>query len=189
MNTHFTDISKDAKTHYRITKPGRHIFFVHNRSGDLLFSLQKADVHVQIYGLYEGDSDDTFTLRTTQHHRAPNTSSVCMINGIFSSDARFSFDGLIRIEKKARGTEAHLTNRNLLLSPHAHVRTQPILEILPHDVICTHAATVGAPNEEQINFLISRGLTKKAATRLIVNGFRDELIKQLPTAYQKEFRS
>ncbi len=182
MTKQYTDISNDNKKLYRITKSGEHVFFLHNRSDDITFSIEKKGAHVMIYGLYEGTKNDTFTLRTTQLHKAPHTSSQTLIKGVFSGASHFSYDGLIRIEKKAQHTAAHLTNRNLILSSKAIVHTQPILEILPQDVICTHAATVGAPNEEQINFLVSRGMHKKTATRLIVDGFKNELFSHLPTA-------
>jgi len=182
MTKTYTDISKDSRKLYQITKSGEHIFFLHNRSGEITFSIEKKGARVLLYGIYEGTKEDVFTLRTTQLHKAPHTTSQTLIKGIFSGQSRFSYDGLIRIEKKAQYTEAHLTNRNLVLSSKAIVHTQPILEILPQDVICTHAATIGAPNEEQINFLISRGMNKKTATRLIVDGFKNELLSHLPTA-------
>jgi len=182
MTKTYTDISNDNKKLYRITTPGEHVFFLHNRSDEIVFSLEKEGAHVKIYGLYEGKEDEKFALHTTQHHKAPHTSSQTLIKGIFSDRSHFSYDGLIRIEKKAQHTQAHLTNRNIVLSKKVVIHTQPILEILPQDVICTHAATIGAPSEEQINFLISRGMNKKTATRLIVDGFRNDLKKLLPTA-------
>ena len=100
--------------------------------------------------------------------------------------ARQVFAGLIRVEPHAQRTDAYQANRNLVLSDKARVDTMPRLEIGANDVRCTHGATIGQVDQDQLFYLQSRGLSEVDATKMIVNGFVEPIVKELPMEYAVE---
>jgi Fe-S cluster assembly protein SufD len=90
------------------------------------------------------------------------------------------FRGLIRVHPKAQRTDAYQTNRNLVLSSKARADSLPNLEIQADDVRCSHAATVGQLDQEEVFYLLSRGVPRTEAIRLVVFGFFSEVLDQLP---------
>ncbi len=104
-------------------------------------------------------------------HVAPHTRGDILYRGIIRDRARTVFQGLIKVEKQAQQTDSYLANHNLLLSPRARADSIPTLEIEANDVRCTHGATVGQLDEEQLFYMRSRGLSRQEAERLIVTGF------------------
>ncbi|NNM31539.1 MAG: Fe-S cluster assembly protein SufD, partial [Gemmatimonadetes bacterium] len=90
------------------------------------------------------------------------------------------FRGIIRVHKGAQGTDAYQTNRNLLLSEGAIADSLPNLEIGADDVRCSHGATVGQLDAEALFYLMSRGLRREQAERLVVLGFLGEVLSRLP---------
>jgi Fe-S cluster assembly protein SufD len=86
---------------------------------------------------------------------------------------------MIRVEQDAQGTNAYQENRNLLLSTSAHADSIPGLEILANDVRCTHGATLGQVDKEQLFYLMSRGLPYAEAERLIVRGFFQDVLDRI----------
>jgi Fe-S cluster assembly protein SufD len=130
--------------------------------------------------LYFADGSQMHDFRTLQDHTAPKTTSDLLFKGAVKDTARSVYTGLIRIGREARGTAAFQTNRNLTLSEGAWAESVPNLEIETNDVRCSHASTVGPIDAEQRFYLESRGVRPAAAERLIVLGFFDEVIEQLP---------
>jgi Fe-S cluster assembly protein SufD len=126
---------------------------------------------VRVTGLYALDGDQHLDLDTTQEHAAPHATSDLAFKGVLQGHSRSVWRGIIRVDKGAQKTDAFQENRNMLLSPHAHADSIPGLEILANDVRCTHAATIGQVDRELLFFLMSRGFSRTAATRLIVQGF------------------
>jgi Fe-S cluster assembly protein SufD len=129
---------------------------------------------------YFGDGDQTLDFRTFQHHDAPDTTSNLLFKGAVGGRSRSVYTGLIRVSKEARGTNAFQTNRNVKLSDEAWAESVPNLEIETNDVRCSHASTVGPVDPEQRFYLESRGVPPTIADRLIVAGFFDEVVRQLP---------
>ena len=129
---------------------------------------------------YFGDGDQTLDFRTFQHHDAPDTTSNLLFKGAVGGRSRSVYTGLIRVSKDARGTNAFQTNRNVKLSEDAWAESVPNLEIETNDVRCSHASTVGPVDPEQRFYLESRGVPPTVADRLIVAGFFDEVVRQLP---------
>jgi Fe-S cluster assembly protein SufD len=86
---------------------------------------------------------------------------------------------MIRVEKDAQKTNAYQECRNLMLSPTTHAVPIPGLEILANDVRCTHGATVGRVNREDMFYLMSRGLQRPEAERLIVRGFFQSVLDRI----------
>jgi Fe-S cluster assembly protein SufD len=84
------------------------------------------------------------------------------------------------VDKDAQLTDAYQTNRNLILSEHAKARTLPNLEIEADDVRCSHGASVGQVDAAQLFYLMSRGLSRMQAERLLVFGFFDEVLRRIP---------
>jgi Fe-S cluster assembly protein SufD len=131
---------------------------------------------------YFGDGDQTLDFRTFQFHDAPDTTSNLLFKGAVAGRSRSVYTGLIKVAPEARGTNAFQTNRNVKLSDEAWAESVPNLEIETNDVRCSHASTVGPVDPEQRFYLESRGVPPTVADRLIVAGFFDEVVRQLPVA-------
>ena len=86
---------------------------------------------------------------------------------------------MIRVEQDAQKTNAYQENRNLLLSPDAHADSIPGLEIMANDVRCTHGATLGRVNRDELFYLMTRGLSRSEAERLIVRGFFQDILDRI----------
>ncbi len=151
--------------------------------------LSRADVTSRLLGpgsdsemlaLWFGDSDQHFDHHTLQHHAAPHAHSDLLFKGALTDRASSVFRGLIRVDKGAQLTDAYQTNRNLLLSDGAKATSLPNLEIEADDVRCSHGATIGQVESGQLFYLMSRGLDRQQAERLLVFGFLDEVLGRLP---------
>ena len=130
--------------------------------------------------LYFAGGEQMHDFRTIQDHDAPHTTSDLLFKGAVQDSARSVYTGLIKIRPHARGTSAFQTNRNLTLSEGAWAESVPNLEIETNDVKCSHASTVGPIDPEQRFYLESRGIPTPVAERLVVLGFFDEVLDQLP---------
>jgi Fe-S cluster assembly protein SufD len=130
--------------------------------------------------LYFAGGSQMHDFRTIQDHDAPHTTSDLLFKGAVQDSSRSVYTGLIKIRKHARGTAAFQTNRNLTLTEGAWAESVPNLEIETNDVRCSHASTVGPIDPEQRFYLESRGIPTRIAERLIVLGFFDEVLDQLP---------
>ncbi|UCG40800.1 MAG: Fe-S cluster assembly protein SufD [Acidimicrobiia bacterium] len=134
----------------------------------------------ELIGLSFGDQTQTHDYRVIVRHEGKNTSSDVFLKGAVEDEASSVFTGLLRIEEDATRTSAFETNRNLVLSESASAQSVPNLEILCNDVICGHGSTVGQLEEEHLYYLMSRGLPKDRAERVLVRGFFEEVIDRLP---------
>ncbi len=131
-------------------------------------------------GLYFGDGDQHFDFNTSQDHVAPEATSDLLYKGAMDHRSRAVFRGIIRVHPGAQKTDAYQTNRNLLLSPHARADSLPNLEIEADDVKCSHGASVGELDPDAKFYLMTRGLTREMAERLVVLGFLGEVLSRLP---------
>ncbi len=147
---------------------------------DLNASLLGSGANSDMLGLYFGDDSQHFDHNTSQDHVAPNTSSDLLYKGALDGHSRSVFRGVIRVHRGAQKTDAYQTNRNLLLSDHARADSLPNLEIEADDVKCSHGATVGQLDAESRFYLMSRGLSREQAERLVVMGFLGEVLSRLP---------
>ena len=131
----------------------------------------------RVDGLYivgDGQHADTHSLID---HREPNCASRQNYKGILDGRSRAVFNGRVFVHEGARGTDAQQSNKNLLLSPDARVDTKPQLEIFNDDVKCSHGATVGQLEEEELFYLLSRGLHPDLARNLLTYGFAEEIVE------------
>ena len=128
-----------------------------------------------------------FDHRTLQIHEVPNTASDLLYKNALDDRSRTIFAGLIRVDPGAHRTDAYQKVRNLLLSDEAEANSAPGLEIEADDVRCTHGATSGQIDAEELFYLLSRGITPKAAQRLIVFGFLNEVFDRLSDVALKNY--
>jgi Fe-S cluster assembly protein SufD len=133
----------------------------------------------RVTGAYFADGDQHLDYDTFQEHIAPHTTSDFAFKGALRDRASTVWRGMIRVEHEAQKTNAYQENRNLLLSPDAHADSIPGLEILANDVRCTHGATLGQVDREQLFYLMSRGLSRFEAERLIVRGFFQDVLDRI----------
>ncbi len=120
-----------------------------------------------------------FDARTLQDHVSPHTASDLLYKNALTDRARTTFGGLIRVEPHAHFTDAYQKVRNLLLSDDAEANSMPGLEILADNVRCSHGATSGQIDEDELFYLRTRGIPIKTAQRLIATGFLTEVIQRL----------
>ncbi|QQS43050.1 MAG: Fe-S cluster assembly protein SufD [Acidobacteriota bacterium] len=132
-----------------------------------------------IDGLYLVDEDQHTDTHSRIDHRIPNCVSHQTYKGILDGKSRAVFNGKVFVHEKARGTDAYQQNKNLLLSNDARVDTKPQLEIFNDDVKCAHGATVGQLEEEELFYLLSRGLNEDLARNLLTYGFAEEVINKI----------
>ena len=124
--------------------------------------------------------------RTLQIHEAPNTASDLLYKNALNDQSRTIFTGLIRVEPDAHKTDAYQKVRNLLLTDEAEANSAPGLEIEADDVRCTHGATTGQVDTEELFYLRSRGIPLREAQRLVVFGFLNEVAERLAHAPLQE---
>lgn len=135
----------------------------------------------QMFGLYFSNGVQHLDYDTHQNHQLPNTTSNLLFKGAVTGESYSVWRGKIRVAPGADKSDGYQSNRNLVLSPNARIDTIPGLEILADDVRCSHGATIGKMDDDQIFYLMSRGIDRKAAEQLIVEGFFEQIIQQIPS--------
>jgi Fe-S cluster assembly protein SufD len=133
----------------------------------------------RVTGAYFADGNQHLDYDTFQEHIAPDCESDFAFKGALRDHATAVWRGMIRVEPNAQKTNAYQECRNLMLSPTTHAVPIPGLEILANDVRCTHGATVGRVDREQLFYLMARGLTRSEAERLIVRGFFQDVLDRI----------
>lgn len=188
-------------THYRVQRESSEAFHVGTTEvslgrGSLYDStninlggaLSRHDIDVKFTA--EGGEafvDGLYMLGGTQHadthsiidHTVPNCTSHQTYKGVLNDSARGVFNGKVFVRENAHGTDAQQSNKNLLLSNDARVDTKPQLEIFNDDVKCSHGATVGQLEEEELFYLLTRGLPDSLARNLLTYGFAEAIIRKI----------
>ena len=131
------------------------------------------------FSLNLGHDEQLFDQRTMQCHNAPNCRSNLITKNALNDDAKSIFSGMIKVLPSAANTNAYQTNRNLLLSNQAEADSLPGLEILANEVKCSHGATTSRIDEDELFYLLSRGISKKSAEKLLSLGFLEEIIEKV----------
>jgi len=147
----------------------------------------------RISGFYFTNGKQHLDHDTQQNHLADHTTSDLLFKGALTEQSRSVWQGMIFVDQKAQQTDGFQANRNLVLSNDARADAIPGLEILADDVRCTHAATIGKIDPDLIFYLRSRGIPKKDADRLVVEGFFDPIMERIPfegvrTRFQEAIR-
>ena len=148
--------------------------------------LEESGTHAEVVGIYFAEKEQKMSFDTLQKHIAPHAQSNLLFKGVLTDTAQTSFEGMIRVHKGAQKTNAYQKNQNILLSLGARADALPELEIEADDVRCTHGATTGPINKEELFYLMSRGLTHKEATYLLTIGFFSEAVDQISVADIRE---
>jgi Fe-S cluster assembly protein SufD len=133
----------------------------------------------RVTGAYFADGEQHLDYDTFQEHIAPDCESDFAFKGALRDHATAVWRGMIRVEPNAQKTNAYQECRNLMLSPTTHAVPIPGLEIMANDVRCTHGATVGRVDREQLFYLMARGLSRPEAERLIVRGFFQDVLDRI----------
>ncbi len=131
-------------------------------------------------GFYFTDGEQHLDHDTQQNHLAAHTTSDLLFKGALEDASRSVWQGMIYVAPEAQKTDGYQSNRNLVLSRAARADSIPGLEILADDVRCTHGATVGKIDQDQVFYLRSRGIPDEDARRLIVEGFFDPIMQRIP---------
>jgi Fe-S cluster assembly protein SufB len=119
-------------------------------------------------------------------HMAPNTTSQITSKSVSKDGGRTTYRGLLKIEKGCRNVKSNVTCDALILDDKSASDTVPYMEIKENQVSVGHEATVGKVSEEQLFYLMSRGFSEEAALSMIVRGFMDPFVRQLPMEYAIE---
>ena len=188
-------------THFRVQKDSAEAFHVgtteialargsyYNATNiNLGAALSRHDIDLKFTA--EGASgivDGLYMLNGMQHadthsvidHLVPNCTSGQNYKGVLNDKSRAVFNGIVFVRENATGTDAQQSNKNLLLSNEARVDTKPQLEIFNDDVKCSHGATVGQLEEEELFYLLTRGLPETLARNLLTYGFAEEIINKI----------
>jgi Fe-S cluster assembly protein SufD len=133
----------------------------------------------EMLGLYFADENQHFAQRTLQSHNGPHATSDLLYKGALKEQSRSEYSGLIKVLPGAQGTDAYQANRNLVLSEDAIARSIPQLEIEANEVRCTHGATVSPVEEEHLFYLMSRGIDRVTAQKLVVFGFFGDVLDRI----------
>lgn len=134
----------------------------------------------ELVGVFFTDHEQRYALKTLSHHNALNTNAETLVKGVLTDAARVEFDGMIRIEPGAQHTASFLSDHTLLLSDECRAESIPGLEIGANEVSASHGATTGKIDEEQLFYLMVRGIPQEEAERIIVQGFFEPVLQRIP---------
>ena len=156
---------------------------IHNISTGAALSRSRMDIDLlgngsefSLDGIYFGEETQIHDNRVFVNHLGKNTSSNMITKGVLGDQSSSIFTGTIHIAEGAEKTESHQENRNILLSEEATAQSVPNLEILCDDVICSHGSSVGPIEDNIYHYVMSRGIKKVDADKLLIKGFFNEVI-------------
>ena len=174
-------------THERArVQAGGHLDWVFNAVGSHLtknfstIELDGENSSARMSGFYFAEKDQHLDHDTQQNHNVPHTTSDLLFKGALRDQSRSVWQGMIRVAPGAQKSDGYQANRNLVLSKTARADSIPGLEIMADDVRCTHGATVGQLDQEHIFYLMSRGMPRPEAEKLVVDGFFDPIMQRIP---------
>lgn len=149
---------------------------------ELRVTLDGSNIDAVVNGLYTVKGEQHVDNHTVIDHREPNSLSSQLYKGVLDDQGRAVFNGKIFVRDIAQQTNAYQLNQNLLLSPTAEADTKPQLEIFADDVRCTHGATVGPVNPDEIFYLQTRGISRERSIRILARGFARDAVARMNDA-------
>jgi len=152
----------------------------------LRFFLHGKNAVANIKGFYALDEFRGLSLKTEQYHFASDSISSLAINGIVSDAASINFIGNIFVAKDVQGVQSEQKNKTILLSNQASMVSAPNIEVLSNNVLCKHGSAVGYFDENQLFYLMSRGLSLSQAKSKLAEGFFDFLFQSFNNQYQEK---
>ncbi|MDR3117267.1 MAG: SufD family Fe-S cluster assembly protein [Puniceicoccales bacterium] len=144
--------------------------------------LESAGAAVEIFSLVHGSGRQEPTLSLSLRHRAEETVSRCTLQSIGEDHCAVQIRTLVAVDCQAHSCQAQLCSRSLLLSPDSRVQVSPRMDIGSADARCTHGATLGGPDPEQLFYFASRGLDWDRAKELLIAAAAAEILGKIPTA-------
>ena len=151
----------------------------------LMVDLAGEEAEFHLHALYiasaAGSKEGRADINVRVDHSAVGCVSRQLVKGIVADTATGSFSGMVHVAKNAQRTDASQRNKNLQLSDTANIFTTPQLEIYAEDVRCSHGATIGRLNEEEIYYMRQRGISAAEARRMQMRGFAGEIINHSPS--------
>jgi Fe-S cluster assembly protein SufD len=145
-------------------------------------NLEDRGCEANLQGIYFARHQQHMDIRSIQRHRAPQTNSRAFYKGAISDAGRAVYQGLIEVSPLAAKTDAYLTNKNLILNDGARADSIPSLKINTNDVKCSHGSTTGRISDEEVFYLMSRGLARSEAEGMLIQGYFEELSEGVPEA-------
>lgn len=142
--------------------------------------MEEPGSHGELLGLYFPQGRQHIDHHTNQNHKRHHATSDLLFKGALDDKSRSVYQGIIRVWPGAQKTDAYQKNDNLILSDQARADSIPGLEIEADDVRCTHGATSAKVQDEYLFYLMARGLGRKTAKRMIVQGFFEEVLNRVP---------
>jgi Fe-S cluster assembly protein SufD len=179
--THRIHLGRDARAELVVAATGAALSKVY-----MEVAMMGQGGSARISGLVIGDGKQHFDYQSLQDHFAPNCLSDLLVKGALKDESVSVYSGLIKIRKDAQHSDAYQANRNLLLSSRARADSIPMLEIEANDVRCTHGATVGQVDFEQLFYLQSRGFSLEDAQNTLVHGFFQPVIDRIALPQVRE---
>jgi len=134
----------------------------------------------ELVGVFFTDHDQRYSINTLSNHAALATNAETLVKGVLTGESRVEFIGMIRVQPKAQQTASFLSDHTLLLSKKCRAESIPSLEIGANEVSASHGATTGQIDEEQLFYLMVRGIPREEAERIIVQGFFEPVLQRIP---------
>jgi Fe-S cluster assembly protein SufD len=134
----------------------------------------------ELVGVFFTDHDQRYSINTLSDHAALSTNAETLVKGVLTDESKVEFDGMIRVRAKAQQTASFLSAHGLLLSKKARAEFIPGLEIAANEVSASHGATSGQIDEEQLFYLMVRGIPRPEAERIVVQGFFEPVLQRIP---------
>ena len=175
-NFKFTRVDQQENSYYKFTSFSNSSLIASN---DIKVSMNGENSECDLKGLYFTTNNSQFNTHVVVDHNVPHTKSNQFFKGILSDESRAVFSGKIYVKRGAQKTYAEQKDLNLVMSKGAEIDTKPSLEIYADDVECSHGATAGHVDESTLYYMMSRGIDKKTATQMLINGFASEIIEEI----------
>ena len=153
--------------------------FETNTPSNLELIFETPGVSCHLIGLYVLNEGEKLDFKTSATHKVKNTSCLQDVRGVLKNNSESKYIGSIVIEENASLTESFLDDGVLVLGTGTKNQADPILEIKNNDVKASHGSTTGRINEEEIFYLMARGLSKNESENIIVEGFFEKLLNQI----------
>tara|TARA_Y100001970_G_scaffold204970_1_gene249573 strand:- start:2337 stop:3590 length:1254 start_codon:yes stop_codon:yes gene_type:complete len=154
---------------------------------DIKINLEGKNSNCEIKSALFLNKEDHQEIKTLVNHLVPNCKSFQKIKSVLDSNAKGVYQGKIFVKDIAQKTNAYQLSKALLISENSEFDSKPELEIYADDVKCSHGSTSGNVDENSIHYLMTRGLTKKEAMQLLINGFLQEIISEIKSDTIKKF--
>ena len=183
-NFKFTRVDQKDSSFYKLTSFSNSSLLAAN---DVKVCLNGKNSECDLKGLYFTTLNSQFNTNVVVEHNVPHTRSNQYFKGILSDNSRAVFSGKIYVERDAQKSYAGQKDLNLVMSKGAEIDTKPGLEIYADDVECFHGATAGNVDESTLYYMMTRGIDKKSATQMLVNGFATEIINEIADEKLRSF--